>query len=894
MNTIAWLIGTRPGFRTDTSISNNRPGSERILQKWQPDASGATDLSLESSSSGAWDQFAENERRFGIKSDYDETMYTTAIDTSHPQYKQRLAEADRKAREIQSTAAFNSHVAEERVMDYAGGNDKAGDEEEKYSGVRREQEGGTNVNSTTSAQKYMPPARRAPMAQPSSHGVPSDPAIISSVVKGQGKKPTPTKQETKMPDIATPSTSASGSMSVSRSKSPVPEAKVTEPGISETMSSETTKSTEKNAIPLRPSPGSATSKATQPKDGATPSATSTVERDVLNSFKSFAASQRMKAQQERQHKAKQDKEIKLIELKKFAEGFKLSTPVPNDLIGIIAKDPAKQKEIQAKALKNAEEVAQAKKEPSTKDKDKDSMVAAASLAPKDQPLAKPTSGEQTLSGQNESRTGPSSRPPVAPTTTSTSAPGRHPNSRPSFNPGYHNFRSNQSPSHNMSSTPRTGNLGPRLRNIEQGNKNNAQINTPPGSHHSGHMSMQDMRPPTGPAIPSMDQFGNGSRRLSGAAGGKLNPATSEFRPGGANVAYVSGQFHLEGTRASAGSSPRSSLNNLGDPSAMMPSMPILRGQLIRKKTQSVNLEKCRVLAQIKLAKPPPPKNWDENGGLRPAYDTLPTWRSIQDIDQESPDSTMRLTYTQHFEKQPFAPPSSLATPNPHHVMPLPHQHQLPFHLQHMPPRQSPHMPPMQMHAPHAHGHGGQFNNGGVDDHRMVPTSSSQSFQSPRMSQVPMAGYAQGMQSPAQVPYQQPGMHYMGPGAPQMANQYRNFNPGQPYLPQQSHMGPPMMMGQPFPGGPQIPQMPMYPGGHPSQFMPPGNTATQPMPGSNGYPSPGRPQAPMMAPQGSQQGQSTMYSMSPGMQYQQPNFPPQQPGQGSKFPKNGPSGQMRKY
>ena len=28
-------------------------------------------------------------------------------------------------------------------------------------------------------------------------------------------------------------------------------------------------------------------------------------------------------------------------LKKFAEGFKLSTPVPSDLISIIAKDPAK-------------------------------------------------------------------------------------------------------------------------------------------------------------------------------------------------------------------------------------------------------------------------------------------------------------------------------------------------------------------------------------------------------------------------------------------------------------------------------------------------------------------------------------------------------------------------
>ena len=89
-------------------------------------------MSLESSShSGPWDQFAENERRFGLRTDYDETIYTTAIDKAHPQYKQRLADADRKAREIQNMAAMTSHVAEERVMDFAGGDDKGGDEEDK-------------------------------------------------------------------------------------------------------------------------------------------------------------------------------------------------------------------------------------------------------------------------------------------------------------------------------------------------------------------------------------------------------------------------------------------------------------------------------------------------------------------------------------------------------------------------------------------------------------------------------------------------------------------------------------------------------------------------------------------------------------------------------------------
>jgi len=104
------------------------------LKAWVPDTGYEIDGSLEKSSSsggGAWDQFAENERLFGLKTDYDENIYTTAIDKSHPQYKERLAAAERKAREIERSAPTTSHVAEERVMDFVGGDDNR-DEEEKY------------------------------------------------------------------------------------------------------------------------------------------------------------------------------------------------------------------------------------------------------------------------------------------------------------------------------------------------------------------------------------------------------------------------------------------------------------------------------------------------------------------------------------------------------------------------------------------------------------------------------------------------------------------------------------------------------------------------------------------------------------------------------------------
>lgn len=127
--------GARSGFRTDTAIStNNRLGNERALQPWVPDAGDGIDGSLEKSSSGgAWDQFAENERLFGLKTDYDENIYTTTIDKSHPQYRERMAAADRKAREIERSLPTTAHVAEERVMDFVGGggNDQGGDEEDK-------------------------------------------------------------------------------------------------------------------------------------------------------------------------------------------------------------------------------------------------------------------------------------------------------------------------------------------------------------------------------------------------------------------------------------------------------------------------------------------------------------------------------------------------------------------------------------------------------------------------------------------------------------------------------------------------------------------------------------------------------------------------------------------
>jgi PAB1-binding protein PBP1 len=98
-------------------------------------ADGGLEATAPANSKGngsGWDQFAANERLFGLKTDYDENMYTTAIDRNHPNYKERMVNAEKKAREIERTVATTAHVAEERVMDFTGGKGDGEDEEDKW------------------------------------------------------------------------------------------------------------------------------------------------------------------------------------------------------------------------------------------------------------------------------------------------------------------------------------------------------------------------------------------------------------------------------------------------------------------------------------------------------------------------------------------------------------------------------------------------------------------------------------------------------------------------------------------------------------------------------------------------------------------------------------------
>ncbi|KAI1343900.1 hypothetical protein F5Y15DRAFT_181374 [Xylariaceae sp. FL0016] len=820
----AKINGTPAGFRTDTAITSTRGTREKTLQPWvAPGGSEGVDMSLESSSSnGKWDQFAVNERLFGTKTTYDENIYTTTIDKSHPDYKTRLANADKISREIERSAPVTAHVAEERRMDFAGGDDVGGDEEDKYSGVKR----GEQLLAGNRENKYTPPARRAPTAATSVKGAPVDPAIISSQLK-TSKAQSSNKSED--PKAHTPSKNdvKSSTPPTTQNAEPKPEPKTD----SQAKPAEA-KGANQTPTPLRPSAATSRTISPQAKDGPTvaPSATSTVERDVLKEFKTFANQQRINVEKVRSNKAKADKEVKLIELKKFATSFKLPTPVPVDLISIIAKDPAKQREIQEKAQRDAAEVAKRKaEEAASKDKK--------GATPKDS-----QAGVASQSSENRAPRPVSNIPTTGPA--AGGAPARHTGRMPPTYPSYQNPRSGPH-------VPQSGrgNLSNRIRAIEQ---QKAALPAMPS----------EMRmPPTGPA--NTNEFP--PRRMGmphHVSGPKLNPNSNEFRPGG-----FGSNFSPNG-HPSTSSSPRSGVNH-GTESQQGVAQPQVSPMVVPKKRKVVEPKKTNILDKAKTVEPPEGRSWKDNDGLRPSYDTAPTWRAMK--DDESADSSMRQNFDQFFERQPF---NAQPTPTVSHLIPqpMPHHHQLPLHMQpgaghNTGPRPSPHAPAVQMHGgqhapmPHA-----PFNGG--DDHRMMPSNSAQSFSSPRMPPAMM--YPSNMHQPPQMPYGQQMMQFMPPGA-QMNNFNRSLSNNGQYIPQPNAMpGQVMMQPQFVPQGMQGMMPPqIFPGGQP--YMAP-QGGPQSMPVANGYPSPGRPQAPMMAHQGSQQGQP-MYHHSPSMQYQQPQFMP---------------------
>jgi len=150
-------MSSRDTFKTDSAISG-KSGEifERQLQKWEPEK-GNYDISLELTDDGTnekWDQFETNEKLFGITTDYDEEIYTTALDRTKSDFKKREQEAIKIAAEIEKASTENIHLAEERgqIID-----DSDMDEEDRYGAVIRK------------PGKYVPPNLRKQMEANEAH-----------------------------------------------------------------------------------------------------------------------------------------------------------------------------------------------------------------------------------------------------------------------------------------------------------------------------------------------------------------------------------------------------------------------------------------------------------------------------------------------------------------------------------------------------------------------------------------------------------------------------------------------------------------------------------------------------------------------------------------------------
>lgn len=145
--------GSKEGFRTDTEISSQQSTKGRELvsagNAWTNTAATAGNARAEAlvgglegcarkqpsttplrGNIGEWDQFRANEELFDVRATYDENLYTTELDKSSID-RSKLKEAERLAREIESTMSTNIHVAEERNQVIGGDFD----EEDRYSGV---------------------------------------------------------------------------------------------------------------------------------------------------------------------------------------------------------------------------------------------------------------------------------------------------------------------------------------------------------------------------------------------------------------------------------------------------------------------------------------------------------------------------------------------------------------------------------------------------------------------------------------------------------------------------------------------------------------------------------------------------------------------------------------
>ena len=680
------------------------------------------------------------------------------------------------------------------------------DEEDKYSRVRQD-----DLNfpplASGAANRYMPPARRAPTGQPTVAGAPVDPAIISAQLSKPERQLRPTiKSQTddenamnastdnKTADVLQTIDEAHQNGTVKEHHTP------TEPLAVEnvTESSDKVRSINASVSPQCREPSEA------PTEG--------IEDKVLSAFHQFKDNEKLKYEEVRRLKAKSERTHKLNDLLRFSKTFKLKTPVPSDLVGILTKDPAKQEQLK-----------------SQKDSEERGSVAVS-------PASISSSGGEAKTPVRPAGTGkfdPSTIPPPL-TDRQTYGRGR---------PGYPSLAArNERPVQPQAmyagrGTP--GLLTHRAGGLQQDRKSILPPNVP------APIPIPESRlPPQGPAA---DQSGVTSPQRStvhtptSAISLKFNVKASEFKPNAAAPA-----FNPAGT-SNPPSSPRSRERTRSVSRAPSPfeffgprkPRPAADQPSLRETLNPINRMKRETEQQKEQTK----KDFSTNGGIPNAFHTGPVW--------ETKEENQEKTYLEAYEKLTVSTASPARSGRSMSSQQIPYHHQVPAQLQNGVPTTTPasatHHGPQHTHAQHHATH--------LDEnhHRMhLSASSSQVYPSPRLLPGQMV-YPSPMGHPAQLAYGQPVAQYFtaqGGPAPMQVRQY----PGTPQFMQSQpgQLAAPMMVQQQSSGpylAPQQynPQMPMY---SPSPgHVYPQHVTQQP---HSGYPSPGR-GAPMMMHQGSQQG-----------------------------------------
>ncbi|OLL22431.1 Ataxin-2 [Neolecta irregularis DAH-3] len=393
-------------FLTDTAISRIKDVKERELQPWNA-GDDYQEIDLDNHQydpTQSWDQFEVHEQQTGLKSTYREEVYTTAIDRSHPKYAERAKRAEKFAREIEGSASSNPHVREERgYVDDSGLN-----EEDKFSSVQR------NPSS------YVPPARRNFRHLPSDADY--DPAIISATLSRQ--TPVLRKADTMPSDVLTnkpPQAQLQGQVHFP-------------PRLSQVLNASPKDPTQlRQAIPFNRA-----------------NSNQQIETALVSDFTQFVSLERNRVEAKRETLIQKEKSGRLEELKRFSQNFKLKTPLPMDILPILAKDKIKQDEILQKSKESQSNASSPTQEktptvpsPATARSETPTTVKAKEMTPLPV-VAAPSQPEQALSEQlrqshQQAQNNNRRRSQVPPSSPSPLSEGQKP-IRPKFNVQATEFR----------------------------------------------------------------------------------------------------------------------------------------------------------------------------------------------------------------------------------------------------------------------------------------------------------------------------------------------------------------------------------------------------------------------------------------------------------------------